>query len=305
MRSGGPETLLPQGVIKPDFAAHPRPETENPQVVYYAGASPKRGALLRMMTETQGTILVSIPGGPEDNALAPVEIAAGKIDHAILELTKRGVINPDSEARIVLVAADVQVHSPILKHDGKTVSRTSGKPEEPYGVRQLFQGMIDSARVTGDKRDYRYLIEAGSEAQTMIGALTTEKDPHTNYFHIALEQQAVDFFATQNGTKLYMDALSRFLRSPQYLSSGLVHPGSPTEICGGLDLAVLEKLRAVRKINQTPRESPEFENELKSAFLAAYIGFDVSILKHVNPNAQGLIAQWPWLQKVTNYALNG
>jgi len=303
MRSGGSEILLPHGVTKPDFVAPRRPETEAPSIIYYAGKSPKRKAFLQTMAETQGKTLLPIDGGPENNSLDPVQIAAGKIEHALLLLGIGKKIDPDSKTQTVLVAADVQIHSPFLKPDGKTVSRTSGKPEELYNVRQIFQGMIDSAIATGDKRNLQYLIEAGSESRTMAGPRTIRIEADTNYFHIALEQQAVEFFATQNGTKMYLDELNRFLKCPQYLSNGITCPGSPTEICGGLDLAVLKKLGAVRKINQTPRESPDFESELKAAFLAAYVGFDVSVLEQVNPNAQRLIEQWPWLQRVTDYAL--
>jgi hypothetical protein len=300
----GAEILPPQGIIRPDFAT--RSETEKPQVVYYAGQSPKRISLLRMVVEAKGKIFASAPGGPEDNNLNPIQIAIGKIDHAVSFLINNQKIKPNSGSENVFVAADVQIHYPSLKPDGKTVSRTSGKLETPYGVRQLFQGMIESARVRGDKRDYRYLIEAGSASKTMLGLQTIQKtEPPPNFFHIALEEQAVDFFATPSGTELYLNGLNRFLRSPQYLSNGSRHPGSATEICGGLDLAVLEKLGAVRKINQTPRESPDFESESKAALFAAYVGFDISVLEQVNPNAKALIEQWPWLQKVTDYALNG
>ncbi len=301
MRSGGPERLLPYGVTRPDFVARPRPETETPTVIYYAGGSLKRKAFLQMMAEAQGKTFLLIGGGPENNNLDPVQIAAGKIDRAISELKSHGKISPDSQAQSIFIAADVQIHSPTLKPGGETVSRTSGKPEELYDVRQVFQGMTDSARVTGDRRNYGYMMEAGSESRTMAGERTTRIEADTNFFHIALEQQVVDFFATPEGARLYLDELNRFLKSPQYLSNGLNKPGSPTEICGGLDLAVLEKLRAVRRINRTPRESPDFESELKAAFFAAHVGFDVSVLEQVNPNAQNSINQWPWLKGIMEY----
>lgn len=300
----GAEILLPQGVTRPDFVARPHPEAENPPIIYYAGKSLKRIAFLQRMAAAQGKILLSVGGGLEDNDLKPEQIATGKIEHALALLGKSGEIDLNSRTKIILIAADVQVHSPTLKPDGKTASRASGKLKELYEVRHVFQGMTDSARTIGDKRDHRYLIEAGSESRTMVGAQIIETKKDTNYFHIALEQQAVAFFATPEGAEQYLDELSRFLRSPQYLSNGVEEPGSPTEISGGLDLAVLKKLGAVRKINQTPRESPDFERVFGSAIFAAYIGFDASVLEQISPNAQQLIDQWPWLQKVTDYAMN-
>jgi len=308
MRNGA-EILLPQGKRPDLFVAPPRTlrtteaEPLLTSTMYYAGGSLKREAFLRMMAQAQGKFFRKIDGGPEDNTLTTVEIAAGKINHAILELTKSRVINPDSRARIVLIAADVQIHSPTLKPDGKTVSRTSGKPEERYDSRQVFQGMIGAAKATRDKHNYGYLIEASSQSRTLVGTQTINIETNPpNYFHIALEQQAVDFFATINGARLYSDELNKFLKSPQYLSNGLRHPGCSTEICGGLDLAVLKKLGAVRKINQTPRESSDFDSELESALFAAHVGFDVSVLEQVNPNAQDLIKQWPWAKGIMSYA---
>ncbi len=301
MRNGA-EILLPQVSKRADFVAHPTPETETPQIIYYAGKSEKRGAFLRMIAQTQGKIVLPIDGGVENNTLDPVQIAAGKIDRVISELKSRGRISPDSQTQSVFIAADVQIHSPTLEPDGRTVSRTSGKPEEFYDGRQIFQGMVDSVMATGDKHNYGYMIEAGSECRTMLGAQTTRIEADTNFFYVALEQQAVDFFATVDGSRLYLDELNRFLRSSLYLSNGLKQPGRSTEICGGLDLAVLKKLGAVRKINQTPRESPDFDCELEAALLAAHVGFDISVLEQVNPNAQELIKRWPWGKGIMQYA---
>jgi len=182
----GAEILLPPGItgLGLDFAARPNPETESRQVVYYAGESPKRASLLRMLVEAEGKVFDSTPGGPENNSLDPIQIA------------------------------DVQIHYPILKPDGKTVSRTSGKLKRPSDVRHLFQGMIDSAKTTGDKRNYGYLIQRGSEARAIMGAQAIKMKPdpgEPDFFFIALEQEAVDFFATPEGTSQYLDELNKLL----------------------------------------------------------------------------------------------
>jgi hypothetical protein len=164
--------------------------------------------------------------------------------------------------------------------------------------------MIDSAKTTGDKRNYGYLIQRGSEARAIMGAQAIKMKPdpgEPDFFFIALEQEAVDFFATPEGTSQYLDELNKLLRSPQYLSNGVEHSGSVTEICGGLDLTVLKRRKAIRKINRTKKESADFESMLESALFAAHFGFHMSVLEQVFPNASELAKQYPWFKGIVEY----
>lgn len=293
------ETLQSVYLRTPDVIASP--ETQIDEIIY-TGTSPKRGAVLSLLARQQGKTLIRIPGGPENNNLDPVQIAGAKIDHVTSVLKEQGRIFPDSKVKRVLVGADVQVHSPILGPDGKTVSKSRGKPEEMGDVMNVFQGMRNSALATGDKRYYGYMIEAGSESRTMVGNQVLRIESATNFYFVALQRQAVDYLATPEGTEEYLNLLKTFLRSPIYTSNGISQSSSPTQICGGLDLSVLNKFGAIRKINQTHAEDTHFEEELESATFAAYVGFDSSVLEQIHPKAKQIVKPWPWVKAIVDYA---
>jgi hypothetical protein len=286
------------GIRPPEL--NPKQEILRPDRIISVSRSPKRGAFARFIAETKGLSIVSVPGGDEDNDLAPSQIVSGKIDHALQLLDTQ--IPPESRETIVLFAADVQSHTALLGHDGKTSSKARGKSEDIFEAKLVFEGMIDAARVSGDKRQLGYMIEASSESRTLIGRHTQSGEAVTNFFHVALQQDAVEYFATSHGGQEYLDALRKFLRSPQYISNGLKHPASPTEISGMLDLMTLEKLGAIRKINRVSRESSDYPRQLEETAFAAYVGFDVSILEQITPDAQQLINLWPWPKTIIAYA---
>ncbi len=301
MRSGIEAPLMP-GIISPDSTARNETPSSGISEIIYAGRSPKRGAFARFLGKTYGIPVFSIPGGAEFQQQNPVEIADGKIINAFSILQEQGRISPDSRTKRAFIAADVQIHSSALGKDGKTVIRTSGKPEDRYNIRGIFQGMATAARVTGDLRQYGYMIEAGSKSYITAGDQNFAAQPGLYYFYIALEKTAVDYFATEQGCQEYVSALTQFLRSPQYLSNGLKHPSAPEEVAGGLDITILKKLGAIHKINGVRRGEENFEEEFKTAFWAAHVGFHQDVLKLIDPNAQQLIDVWPWPSSVINYA---
>jgi hypothetical protein len=300
MRNGA-ETLLPQGVIRPDFAA--RSESSPIRQVIYAGTSPKKGALLDMLTRPLGITVIRKDAGKEHNDSPTPTITTRKIDVVLPTIVDKKKGPPNPQAPVLVVAADVLTYSPKLRSDGFIEQVPRGKPGEIFDIRQVFQDMRDAARTSGDIRNYSYNIDAASEARITKGE-EVEVTRGRNLAHVALDQELVDYFATEEGISEYLKVLKAFLKGPYYISEeGPKHPGSPAGVAGGLELAVLGYFGAVHKVDRISRKDPDiYMKNFRNIVVTAYFGFHEDVLTLVNPNAIQMIEDWTYVDNITNFA---
>jgi hypothetical protein len=245
-----------------------------------------------------------------------MDIVRGKIDHALAIasdirkkplsalLPREKIFRAAAQNATIAVAADVTNHTGTIDSVGRTNVEAQNKPVDVAEIKEKFRAIVDDV----------YNIEASSEVRPAKG----KRDGKIVYCPIKLRTEARRTLATERGARKYLKELDNFLKSPIYLDreAGMIHRPSPTDIAGGIELAVLMKLGAIEEIDCIPKDIPEqltpreqekhkkiFEAALEDALYLANVGFDRNALHPYVPDIDKKIHNWPWLQGVMAYAL--
>ncbi len=277
----------------------PSSETRAPDFIFYAGTSHRREHFLKYCFPFSNVI--SIPAGPEEKTHYVDRIMQAKIE--TVSQRARAILSEFPEKSGIIVAADVEAF-PLTLERGITANQGRGKPQSLEEVRENFARMYEASKEMSEKwgKDFNpyYLVNASSGVRNLkTGDFYTK---HHNCV-IELNPQAVRDFSTPQGFIRYVSEFKDFFSSPGYLYNG-AHPAiCPTDVAGGFDTSVLSRMGAIKAIDAVDATDPRFRESLSYLISHSNIGIHSTVLRPFNPNVDQTIKQWPWLQKVTDYAM--
>jgi len=275
------------------------PELQSPVGIVYFGESPRREKLLRLVSTKTGLAFRRLPGGQENNDSSSTDIVAGKINYGLSEELPR-IIRSSRKTRVA-IAGDVTLLVQTVRRNGSIGWDRIGKPEHPRAdFQEVLRKMIRTVEAKGDPSYFSYAIDAASESRLIQGlALKREPTVKSSFISVALKEEAVRYFATDQGAQEYLDTSRRLLASSLY-RSGLVdrRGSSPAEACAAFEIAVWEMYKAISSIDREKRSGRRFKHKLLTAFKAAYHGIDPDVVAQVHPDAPRLVAQWDWPNQI-------
>jgi hypothetical protein len=299
-----------------DSAAAVLPPAESPisfSTVIYAGKSARRLAFIKYLFGPTVNVIKE-DGGIENNSFdesmfpnaTATEIAKAKINHA--KKLVRGDIeegNINGSEPILMVASDVRANVLGLSKDGKhTVTKCLPKPATPEQVRYVFIDMAKAAKK--DKGNPYYYLDIATDVDSYNVAETECVQSHTTT--IELDAAKVKAFGTKRGFQTYLEEAERVFSSPAYLPNG--DAPSILGVAGGLDLIVLLRLGAVKRITLSNSrvansDDPMFPHFAKAAIYDAMISILQKSLEgqFKEDRLKRLIARWKPLQDLTDFAL--
>ena len=296
---GRPNFRLPTN--QTEILRHLEPESQSPIGIVYFGESPKRETLLRHVARETGLTFRRLPGGQEDNNLSSAEIASAKIGYGLREELPR-IIRSSRRTRVA-IAGDVTILVQTLRRDGNIDWDRLGKPEHPRAdFQEVLRNMIRTVETTGDHSYFSYCIDAASESRLIQGLEEKRQPVVANHFiNVALKEDAVRYFATDQGTQEYLDASRKLLESSLHRNGLEGHQrSSPADACAAFEIAIWEMFKAISSIDGKGRSNRRFKYKLLTAFKAAYHGIDPEVVAQVHPDAPRLVAQWNWPDQVMN-----
>lgn len=280
--------------------ATPSPESGTPDFVIYAGTSHRRVHFLKYAFPN--STVLSFPAGPEDKTHEVDKIMTGKIE-AVLPKA-RGVLLQNPGKSGIVVAADIESF-PLIYENGRSANQGKGKPKDLEEVRHNFEAMYEAARrmseAWGAEVNPYYLVNAASGVRDLeTGSFYPPK--HHGCI-IELEGEKVRTLGTPAGFERYVDEFVDFFSSPRYSYNGVHPPITPMDVAGGFDTSVLAKMGAIRAIDTVQRNDPSFRDTLSYLINHSNIGIHSTVLRPYSPDIDQRIKNWPWLQKVTDYAM--
>ena len=278
----------------------PSPETPTPDFVFYAGTSHRREHFLRYAFPNSQVL--AFPAGPENNTHEVDKIMTGKID-AVLPRAK-GVLLQNPGKSGIIVAADIESF-PLIYENGRSANQGKGKPQSLDEVRHNFEAMYEAARRMSEgwstPINPYYLVNAASGVRDLeTGSFYPPK--HHGCI-IELDSEKIRSFGTTEGFQGYVDEFIDFFSSLRYSYNGVHPPITPKDVAGGFDTGVLAKMGAIRAIDTVQRNDPSFRETLSYLINHSNVGIHSTVLRPYNPDIDQRVANWPWLQKVTDYAM--
>ena len=262
-----------------------------PQVVIYAGGSPKRKAIITQIFSDVS--VVTLPGGEELDTAEVNQIADGKINHVFNTLPQD--INSIGQ-NLVIIAADTRTRT-LQSNHSDAILVSQGKPASIEVVQKSFQLMNQAVN-----RYNLYPIYFVDAATGYLHFLTKSKKSKTKTTTIGLCREYVTRLATENGFDMYLKAFEAFYQSNPYENSGF-EPMSINDLSAGFSLPVLYQMGAVDHINGVGKFDSDFPMTFKSAMYNVAVGVHPEILSNFSSNPQKIIDDWTWLNQVTEYCL--
>jgi hypothetical protein len=292
-----PSKERPDGLLQKIPELTPSPEIKSPNVVIYAGSSPRRKKFLQHCFP-QSEIL-NFSAGEEKNNHEIYQIMRAKLavvsPMAKMEMLKRPGKNG------IVVASDIESFTIGLEKGGVVATIGRGKPKEVGEVRKMFLEMVKASEIAKSNPYYQVFASSGAQEINNGKSVIRSKD-HTCY--VELDPDMLKFFGTARGFNTYVCEFLNFFSSPEYSSNGSHPPIGLTDVAGGIDLAVLARLGAVVRVDQNYQNDPGFRENLRYAINHSTIGIHATVLRPFNPNIDDKIQNWQWLGDVTDYALN-
>lgn len=290
-------------IYKPAFNNLPesplRPEQPSPSIVILASESQRRKKAAQYLFPSAN--VKSIPGGKEPQTENMVLIVNKKLDHVLSQARHAIMESPQKQG--IIIGADVKIFTLGIYEEPGVKDR--GKPEDALQVREIFEEMYVASRVT--EQDPYYLIRSSSAIVDFSQKREYRKSYSPDFTSVKLDPETIGYFSTQEGFDKYLKELDEFFSGQSYLNNGLKMPANIKDITGGLDLAVLTKLGAVKSISFqnsgdiTPNDK-NFAPVLKRAVFNSTVGFNPVMIKPYEPQVEAKIENWPWLEEVTSYA---
>ncbi len=277
----------------------PSPETPTPDFVFYAGTSHRREHFLKFCFPN--STVISIPPGPERRTHEVDQIMIDKIDAVLPQARTRMLKNPGQTG--IVVAADTESF-PLTLENGRPTNLGKGKPENVSEVRDTFQLMYEAARRMsegwGEEVNPYYYVNASSGVRDLQ---TGDLIPKHHGCIIELDSEVIKNLGTVRGFNKYAGEFSRFFSSPRYLYNGNHPPIKITDVAGGIDIGVMSRLGAVVGVDSVKRHDAGFREQLSYVINHSTVGIHATVLRKFNPGVSERINNWPWLQKVTDYAM--
>ncbi|HUV47209.1 MAG TPA: hypothetical protein VMW29_03685 [Candidatus Bathyarchaeia archaeon] len=247
-----------------------------PSTIVYAGASPKRTALLEMLLEDQGTTLLTCPFPFEPNDQDAGVVAQYKRVVALSELG----LPPDKS---LVIAADTQTS--VVLEDGRLLPRN--KPRNPEEILANFRAMETGA----------YEVNAATvffnDGQCIEDSLRCR---------VGLRGDVLAALQTRVGLAEYCRLAQQFYSEPPYSTSGFP-PMGLKDMSGGISLPVLRRMDGIESINGSnllELPSDELHDVLKEALFTVAVGLSPRLLERINPKARQIIYNWSWLTQTTD-----
>lgn len=247
-----------------------QPELASSGQVIYAGASERRIACLQQLRIDGRLTLVPLPLEPTGSTL---EVARFKIKHALDQGVNTGLV----------IAADTQTY---LQLEDESFSPRV-KPRGLGEILANFQTIAASGT---------YEVQSASVAC---------QPPKKTYYadllgcRVQLSAVGIQHLLTEGGFDEYQKGVLGFYSHPVYTGSGL-SPETPCGFSAGFSLPVLARMSLVESVNGQPldpKQPSHLTAILKQALYTVAIGFSPKLLRLINPAADRLIDEWPWLNQ--------
>jgi len=275
----------------------PTPEIESPDVVIYAGTSPRRKKFLQYcFPESE---VLSFSAGEENNNHDIYRIMCNKLE-VVAPMARKEMLKRPGKSGIS-VASDIESFTIGLEKGGIVATIGRSKPKEIGEVRQMFLEMVKASEIAKINPYYQVFASSGAQ-EIKNGKSPVRSKDHTCY--IELDPDKLKFLSTARGFNKYVGEFLDFFSSPQYSYNGAHPPIGLSDVAGGIDLAVLAKMGAVARIDESYQNNPKFRESLRYAINHSTIGIHTTVLRPFNPTIDDRIKNWQWLGNVTDYALN-
>lgn len=297
----GSERLRLPGFPTPD-RRRPEPkkgkERPVPLTVIYAGESRRRREFLLYAFPEAASF--SFPGGEEPDVPDVYAIAKGKIRFANAFMPDM-TVDRQTRRQIVIVAADTRTSTLAPNKTGTSAElKSRGKPRNPQEVLRTFHAMHEASVQFDTPPFYQAVSGSISEIKSPRGY---QKNGQLATTTVELDPDFVERLCSDSGFTIYQQVWDDFYSSPPYSAVGHTNVHM-SDISAGISLPVLAKLGAIVAIDNTSIQDERYPDILKRAIFNVAVSFHPAVLKPILPNIEEIIDHWPWLNKVTQSALN-
>lgn len=286
---------------------------EYPMEVVATSSSPRRIEAIKIAFQIDNVTITD--GGDEDESQDERVIAIGKLRKGrgfVEESLWQAQENSGERGKVkrVYIAGDVR-NGPFRKNEyGIGDTQSIAKPKALDEVKEVFFSMLDAATAPDENHSTPYYaLRAGS------GVLIDEPDQDTylnSRYHtttIMLNPMMIDHLSTDAGFEKYLAECEKLHTSDLYEEVGkkkkpegesmLLH------IAGGIELGVLVRMGVVTEIDDVKTSDPQFREKLNETLYFALVGISPKVLDSVDPQASARLKNWDWMNKMTDYAIEG
>src|SRR3990167_3504044 len=268
--------------------------------VVAATSSHRRISLIKHLFPDLMVYQIPVGEGEPDTPHTP-KVVQEKLRRARIELMRKVAIREIPKGQTVIISADTQSSPIAINKLDNVILKPQSKPKDNKAVLKIFTELSEATSL-GEVPYYTVSSSSGIAFEPTKGRQDViDWDPLMSYLY--LDPDMVHYYATPEGFADYQATFNEFYSSHTYTNGEEFGPITLTDMAAGLSIPVLTRQGAILQINEARRDSAGFPGELKHALSVAAAGIEPQILARVLPNASERMQAWPFLDRMTAYAL--